>query len=357
MTYRRFVVLALLLVALLVTTSILTACAPSAPPAKPSPTAAPPTTTAPAKTWQLKYASGIAPGGWSEEFAKKYCEGVERVTGGQVKIQYFMGGVLGKVQDQINMLASGVADIVYHAPPYTPGLFPLSEISALPFLITEPFKVAQFHAEVSKLPGCTEFKDLKVLAFLATNPVNLYTRSKEIKTAADLKGMKIRGVGGIYSQTIEKLGATPVSIPTAEVYSALDKNVVEGLTTNSNFLTQIKGWEVIKFALRDGINGGVHMMLMSKRVWDSFPPDIQKKIDEYNAVYQKEFITYSSNDDQASFDLLAKNGVKVSKLDPAELKNWREMTASLVSDYEKTLNSKGLPGTDAIALARKIAAS
>jgi TRAP-type C4-dicarboxylate transport system substrate-binding protein len=255
------------------------------------------------------------------------------------------------------MLGSGIADIVYHAPPYTPGLFPLSETSSVPFLITDPFKVAQFHTEVAKWPTCTEFKDMKVLAFLATNPTNLYTKGKEIKTAADLKGMKIRGVGGIYSQTIEKLGASPVSVPTAEVYSALDKNVVEGLTTNSNFLTQIKGWEVVKFGLRDGINGGVHMMLMSKKVWDSFPADVQKKIDDFNVSYAKEFITFSSNDDQTAFDLLAKNGVKITKLDPAELKNWQNLTASLVADYQKLLNDKGLPGTDAINLAKKIAAS
>lgn len=335
-----YIIFSIFIVSVLVVT-VLGGCAPATP----------------AKTWELRYASGLAPGGWSEEFAKKYCEGVAKVTDNRVKIQYFMGGTLGKTADHINMLNSGIADLVYHAPPYTPGLFPLSEVSSVPFLITEPFKVAQFHTELAKLPECTEFKDLKVIAFLATNPVNLYTRTKEIKTSADLKGMKIRGVGGIYSQTIEKLGATPVSVPTAEVYSALDKNVVEGLTTNSNFLTQIKGWEVVKFALRDGINGGTHMILMSKKVWDSFPADIQKKIDEFNVSYAKEFITYSSNDDQASFDLLAKNGVKVSKLDPAELKNWQNLTSSLVVDYEKALNAKGLPGTKAIELARKIAAS
>jgi len=310
---------------------------------------------APAKTYELKYASGLAPGGWSEEFAKKYCEGVAKVTNNQVTIKYFMGGALGKAADQIEMLKNGVADIVYHAPPYTPGRFPVSEVSAVPFLITEPFKVAQFHTEISKNPKVTEFNDLKVLAFLATNPTNLYLKTKEVRTAEDLKGMKIRGVGGIYSQTIEALGAAPVSIPTAEVYSALDKNVVEGLTTNSNFLTQIKGWEVIKYGIRDGINGGVHMMLMSKKTWDSFPPDIQKKIDDFNVTYAKEFITYSSNDDQAAFDLLAKNGVKVYNLAPAELARWKTMTAGIVSQVEKSLNDKGLPGTEAIALARKIA--
>jgi len=310
---------------------------------------------APAQTFSLKYASPLAPGGWSEDYAKKYCDGIAQATNNQVTVKYFMGASLGKATDQGEMLKNGMADIVYHAPAFTPGLFPVSEASAVPFLITDPFKVAQFHTEVSQNPKVTEFKDVKVVAFLATNPTNLFLKSKEIKTAAELKGMKIRGVGGVYSQTIEALGASPVSIPTAEVYSGLDKNLVEGLTTNSNFLTQIKGWEVLKFGIRDGINGGVHMMLMSKKTWDSFPADLQKKIDAFHTSYAKDFITYSANDDQASFDLLAKNGMKIYSLTPAELANWKTLTAGLAAQQEASLNSKGLPGTEILALAKKIA--
>jgi TRAP-type C4-dicarboxylate transport system substrate-binding protein len=336
-----FAMLGLLVIILAVVP--LSACAPSAP-------------AGPAKTYSFNYNNVLAPGSWSEEWAKKYATEINKATKGAVTINVYMGAALGKPQDAVNLLNTGVADIVYHAGAFTPGVFPISDTSSLPFLITDPFKVLDFQNQMladSKLNK--EFADFKVLAFLPTNPTNLYMRNKEVKTVADIKGTKIRGAGGIYSQTVEALGATPVSIATTEVYSSLDKGVADGLTTNSSFLTQIKGWEVLKYGIKDGVNGGTHMMLMSKKAWSSLTPDLQKIIDDYNKQYAKDYTAYTAKDDTDAFAVLAGKGMALSTLSPAELANWKKLCAPLVDKWVADSTAKGLPASDAIALAKKIA--
>jgi TRAP-type mannitol/chloroaromatic compound transport system substrate-binding protein len=50
---------------------------------------------------------------------------------------------------------------------------------------------------------------------------------KEIKTVADLKGLKFR-IGGFGGAILTKLGAVPQQIPTGEIYGALEKGVIDG---------------------------------------------------------------------------------------------------------------------------------
>jgi TRAP-type mannitol/chloroaromatic compound transport system substrate-binding protein len=50
---------------------------------------------------------------------------------------------------------------------------------------------------------------------------------KEIKTVADLKGLKFR-IGGFGGTILNKLGAVPQQIPAGEIYGALEKGLIDG---------------------------------------------------------------------------------------------------------------------------------
>ena len=306
------------------------------------------------ETFEFSYNNILPPGGWSEEWAQKYCDDIYELTEGRVTINLFMGGALGKPQDAVELLNTGVTDIVYHSPIFTPGQFPLSEVAGLPYICNQAADVADLMYDILAWDKTTEYDNFKVVAFLPTNPVNFYFRDKEVKTTEDMEGMKIRAAGGgPYAAAISALGATPASIPTADVYMSLDRGLVDGLSTNSAFLTQIKGWEVLEYSIRDGVNGGLHLMLMSKASWDSLPSDLQDIIDDYNNQYWRDYLEFNIAEDGRAFDELIANGIEIYELSPDELASWQELTEPIITEWEEAANEAGLPGTETIAKARQ----
>ena len=61
-----------------------------------------------------------------------------------------------------------------------------------------------------------------------TSPNFLVTSKKQVKTLEDLKGLKIRALGGPPTEMIKALGAVPTLIPMPDMYQSLDKGVVDG---------------------------------------------------------------------------------------------------------------------------------
>ncbi len=304
--------------------------------------------------YNLKYNCILPSGGWSEDWANKYADDIEQLTGGRVKIEVFMSAALGGPAEAVDLLNTGIADIVYHAPPFTPGVFPLSEVSSLPFICNSAEDVLALQRDIIEWDKCTEFDSMKVLTFLPTSPVNFSFVEKKVTSTAEMTGMKMRAPGGgPYAEIFTALGATPASIPTADVYMSLERGVVDGISTNANFLNQIKGWEVLDYGLRDGVNGGLHMMLMSKAAWDSLPADLQKIIDDYNTQYEDEYLAFNVSEDEKAFGELQANGVEIYSLSAEELTAWKVLAEPIIAAWEEATNGKGLPGTEVVAKARQ----
>jgi TRAP-type transport system periplasmic protein len=334
----------------------LSACGQEAEPtttSTPSPTATS-TPTTDTTVYNLRYNCILPAGSWSEDWANKYADDIEQLTDGRVKIEVFMSAALGGPAEAVDLLNTGIADIVYHAPPFTPGVFPLSEVSSLPFICNSADDVLALQRDLIEWDKCTEYDGLKVLTFLPTNPVNFSFTDKKVASAAEMAGTKMRAPGGgPYAEIFTVLGATPASIPTADVYMSLERGIVDGISTNASFLTQIKGWEVLDYGLRDGVNGGLHMMLMSKAAWDKLPADLQGIIDDYNTKYEDEYLAFNLSEDEKAFGELQANGVEIYSLSAAELADWMALAKPIIAAWETAANEKGLPGTEVVAKARQ----
>lgn len=90
----------------------------------------------------------------------------------------------------------------------------------------------QFYEQYAK----EDFKGYKVLVVHGDGGMNLHTRGKAVHTLADLKGLKLRASSRTAAKTVESLGATPVSMPPAQMTEAISKGVVDGA---------LAAWEVV----------------------------------------------------------------------------------------------------------------
>lgn len=114
--------------------------------------------------------------------------------------------------------------------------------------------------------------------YLGKRHVNLRT-DKEVKTPADLAGVKLRMPGGDSWQFLGKaLGASPLPMAFTEVYTALQTGAIDGQDNPLPTDRDSKFYEVTKQIVLTAHLVDQNYLAISKKVFDKFTPEQQKKL-------------------------------------------------------------------------------
>jgi TRAP-type C4-dicarboxylate transport system substrate-binding protein len=281
---------------------------------------------------------------------------LEAATGGQIEIERYFGGTLVKGMDAWNATKTGVVDMGWCAMGYWPGMAPLTEIMQLPFI---PFKNAQQASGIlrklyNKFPEFQkEYEEVHVLVNYTAGLYRLLTTKKQIKTLEDMKGLKIRALGGPQTDAMKALGAVPTLVPFTETYLAMQKGVLDGTLTPIGACEIFNFHEVGKYMTHVIIATAPFSIIMNKDKWNSLSPDIQKAIDSECGYDACRWLGkhYSDALDDAGLkemdEYAAKTGHRLIDytLTPEELARWQEVGGKPLWDaWVKKVTAKGLPG-------------
>lgn len=180
---------------------------------------------------------------------------------------------------------------------------------------------------------------------------NMWSK-KPIKNLADLKGMKMRSFF-LYDRLQKSLGITPVTIPTPELYTALERGVVDGFCFPFVGPRDMGLTKSAKYVISHHFYTNDVVLLMNLQVWNKLPRDVQVKFDEITAkVYEPYMTQYAKRLETNEWYMLGKTGVEKVVLEPGEAKKfvdtayrvkWEEIgekvPADLLSKLKKmTLN-------------------
>jgi TRAP-type mannitol/chloroaromatic compound transport system substrate-binding protein len=163
--------------------------------------------------------------GAAETFSKK----VSEMSGGKFQISVHAGGELMPPFGVVDGVQNATVEAAHTAPYYFFGKDPTFALAcAIPFgLNSRQMTAWMFDGNGLKL--MREFyRTYNIINFPAGNTgaqMGGWYR-KELKSAADLKGLKIR-IGGFAGKVIERLGAVPQNIPGGEIYQALEKGTID----------------------------------------------------------------------------------------------------------------------------------
>lgn len=275
-------VILLSLVCVLLVGVLLAACAP-APAPKPSPTPAPAPAPAPKpQPIKLVYGNQNPETGWEvSQASKPWLKKVEEATKGQVITEGYYAQSLFKGTDAWEAIKSGQTDIGFCAMGFFPGLASLSEFIMLPFL---PLASAELGGDVmwqlyEKYPSLAkQYADVKVLNFIVLAPFFAITKDKQIKTLEDMKGMKMRTLGGPQADAFKALGGSPMFMGINEVYQNVEKGVVDGGFLPWEAIMSFRLYEVVKYYTYMPFSTGLFIIAMNNNKWNSLSPDVQKAI-------------------------------------------------------------------------------
>ncbi len=233
---------------------------------------------------------------------------------GELKIQYIGGPEAVKTSDQVQALQRGMVDICYTTNAYYVSLLP--EVDAMKL---SPFSPAEERAQgVTLYWNDLHEKRLKIyyLGRLGHDQKFYLYLTKPIKSA-DLKGLNIR-VSPMYLQLIKGLGGNPIVIPPTEVYSALERNVVDGYCWVTVGIRDW-GWQkVTKYIVDVPFYRGPNPLLVNLNTWNKLPKKLQDLLTEAAIEAEKKAVARFEELTKEERPLLVKEGIQVIELPPAE---------------------------------------
>jgi TRAP-type C4-dicarboxylate transport system substrate-binding protein len=171
--------------------------------------------------------------------------GVAEASGGELTIRTFPAGELGKgpVEQYVRAL-QGVADITFGLQGYTSSQFIKSMIIELPGAVPSGGSGYEMLWNAYDDHLAAEFPGTKPLALWVSEPNIMIMKDHEVRTPADLQGLKIRVAGAVAAEVVEALGATPVQMPIPQVYNALQTGLIDGVFTGSSAVADFRLDEV-----------------------------------------------------------------------------------------------------------------
>ncbi|MCC2097784.1 MAG: TRAP transporter substrate-binding protein [Hyphomicrobiales bacterium] len=196
-------------------------------------------------------------------------ERVAATSNGELTINIYPGGELGAgPNQQYRRAVTGIADIAFNLPQYTPAQFKRSVLLHVPGLFTSP---EQATATIwDKIDALNEdFSEVKLLAYWTNNPSILFTRERAVRTLADMNGLKVRIPDPVSASIVEAWGAIPVSLPATETYNALSTGIVDAVLIDASAVGSYKLHEITKYVTTD-IPGALSTftLIMNKGAWD-----------------------------------------------------------------------------------------
>ncbi len=291
-----------------------------------------------------------------EPWAKK----IEEDSKGRLKVELYPSATLSKPTVTYDAAVKGTVDIGSQAQGYTAGRFPLSQIAELPGL-----------SNTSTQMGCimqtlydngtiaSEYEDSHLLFMYGTGSGSLHTTKKAIKKPEDMKGLRIRRPSAVAGDLIESMGASPVGMPAGDVYTSIQKGVIDGLSFPWEALKSFRIDELTKYHTHMPFYTSGLMVTMNKAKYESLPDDLKKVIDDNSGmVMAKKVGEVFDKHDQAVIDEVKAKGHEVTEIpDPLNDPDWK---APLEAGTKKYLDSVSATGKDAQAVyeaAKKASAS
>jgi len=253
---------------------------------------------------------------------------------GKVVVDFHHSGTLFKAKEQIGGLLDGTADIVIGPTIYIQSTYPILGFLSLPFIWedVEHFgRAVEIDGPLDKLIN-SEMEKGNIYMIMGAGDTQEHLWLKKVaRQPADLKGRKIRCSGLLASKEVESYGAVPISMPSAELYLALERGIVEGafaswMTSYARTLYEVTDYVI----LAPWHYYGSMDLYFRADWWNGLPKDIRDIILEAGRHYQSDMLRETPKYSTEVYMPKAKlAGVEFIELSPAQCEAFKEQAAGV----------------------------
>ncbi len=262
----------------------------------------------------------------------------ERLAG-KVKIDYLGHSDVVPTFEQFEGLRNGVVDIILGASSYYTGQVPEATAVLYTRLQSTDLRKNGFYDFMR-----TVHREKADVVYLANTgggvgkAFRMYLNKKVAKP--DFSGLKVR-VSPVYVELVKALGGTPIVMKPGEIYTALERGVVDGYGWSYGGISDFGWQEVTKYAIDHGFYTANTAILLNGKVWDSLDDDVKKVMEEIALELEVWAQDYMDTKNEADNELLKKAGVEFITFSDADKKMYVETAydaawSAFIKDHPET---------------------
>jgi TRAP-type C4-dicarboxylate transport system substrate-binding protein len=309
---------------------------------------------------KLRFYYHSSPTGGQAYFYQDWIKKVKEATKGRMDIIFYPGATLGPPTEAYEMVKSGVVDLATVIVGFFPGRFPLTDVVQLPFLDLHNAAVASrvYWGLYEKFPQFrAEYPGVKVLILYCDTPTPIGA-NKQIRTMEDLRGLKVRALSGSPTEMLKTLGGTPVLMPPGDIYTSMERKVLDGWMISWEACVRHKLYEVTETYTSANTYQPALCFLMNPAAWNKLPPDIQKILENHIGAAGSEFFgkDFDRSNQMDKVKVQGMKGKTFFDLSPAEVAKWKETCKPIWDKWVTNMEAKGLPGKAVFQEAQNLSA-
>lgn len=256
---------------------------------------------------------------------------LENRTNGAVEVRRFWSSSLTKVGEHLSAIADGTSEVSLISPGYYQADLPVTRGLEWYYRMNRPDALQLVSRDVYEQfePLKTEWEkrhNAKVLYWTTWNYAPLISKTP-IQNIDDIKGKRFRGYG-ISNDVLKRLGATPVPMAAPEVYTALERGVLDGVY-GFDFITAV-AYKLHEIAPHfTDIGDGPHApsaVVMNIDFYNKLPDSVKQTIDELvDELYAGKYAELINDYMEEYVKLALDEGVKFNIFSPEEKAKAKEM--------------------------------
>jgi TRAP-type C4-dicarboxylate transport system substrate-binding protein len=236
---------------------------------------------------------------------------------GKLVVSYLGGPEIAAPNDQVTALKNGVVDVILGAAAYYRTDVPLAAAVQFTSKLPTELRKSGYYDLMRKIHA-----DAGVVYLANTaggNKFRMYIKKPLEKP--DFTGLRFR-VSPVYTPLVEALGGTAVHMSPGDVYTALERGIVDGFGWTYTGI-DIWGWqEVSKYVINHPFYSLDGAILINANVWNKLPADVKAALEEIGVELEgkvQEFIQSKLNKED---ERLAKLGMKFITFSEADAKKY-----------------------------------
>jgi TRAP-type C4-dicarboxylate transport system substrate-binding protein len=255
-------------------------------------------------------------------------------------VQVYPGASLFKPNEQWNALSIGQLDISSFPLDYASGKVRAFGATLMPGLVRN-------HERARRLNDSPFMQDIRARIQKANVMVlsdawlagAVASKRACIRKPDDIKGLKIRSAGPTFAAMWQQAGASIVSVPSNEVYNALQTGVADATDTSTGSFVSFRIYEQVKCITAPGENALWFMyepVLMSKKSFDRLNKQQQEVLLKAGKKAEEFFNQATKKLDDDMVDTFKKNNVEVVTMSQADYDAWLKIAQE--SSYKEFAN-------------------
>jgi len=277
--------------------------------------------------YTMKYDCYLGPTTEATQVDNWFLDEIVKRSDGRIQIKKFWSGSLHKVGHHLPAVRDGLSEISLISYGYYPAAVPLSRglewyyrgcnnADSLLYVCRDIYNTTP------ELKSEWEDRNNAKVLFFSNWGYCPFLMKEPLPDVAALKGKKIRGYG-LGADTVDRLGGRGMPVPAPEVYTALDRGILDGCFSFAFVAAQkMKLHEQASYSVEGGAGAfAPTTTIMNRNVWRSLPDDLKEVVNKTaDDLLNWRFTEMYSKLIAESVDNMVKAGVKFSTWSEAEIR-------------------------------------